>query len=123
MSYAAATRTRVGSGSACSAFRTCRRGPRCATIAPTRNGDPADGDKILVNKLYFHLYEPDRWQVAVFEKSGEDRNLIKRIVGLPNEEFDIRQGDIYVDGTISRKPREVQDDLLVPVFFAHITRQ
>jgi signal peptidase I len=86
------------------------------SMEPTLHGDPADGDKILVNKLYFHLYEPKRWQVAVFERDGEDRNLIKRIVGLPGETMDILGGDILIDEAIARKPRGVQDELLVPVF-------
>lgn len=86
------------------------------SMEPTLHGDPADGDKILVNKLYFDLYPPERWQIAVFDREGDDRNLIKRIAGLPEEEFDIRNGDVYVDGRIARKPRKVQDAMLVPLY-------
>ncbi len=86
------------------------------SMEPTLHGDPTDGDRILVNKLYYHLHRPRRWQVAVFERVGDDRNLIKRIVGLPGETIDIRHGDIYIDGRIARKPRDVQEGLLVPVY-------
>ena len=43
-------------------------------------------------------------------------SLIKRIAGLPNETLDIRNGDLYINDKIARKPPEVQEDLLVPVF-------
>jgi signal peptidase I len=87
------------------------------SMEPTLHGDPSDGDKILVNKLYFFLHAPIRWQVAVFEREDDDRNLIKRIVGLPEELVDVDGGDLYIDGRIARKPLEVQHDLLVPVFW------
>jgi len=86
------------------------------SMEPTLHGDEQNGDKILVNKLYFLIYAPERWQVAVFVDEEGDRNLIKRIVGLPGETLTIRNGDVYGDGQILRKGREVQDELLVPVY-------
>ena len=86
------------------------------SMEPTLHGDPADGDKILVNKLYYHLFSPERWEVAVFVREGDTRSLIKRIAGLPNETLDIRNGDLYIDDEIVRKPWDIQEELLIPVF-------
>lgn len=86
------------------------------SMEPTLHGDPANGDRILVNLLYFDLNDAERWQMAVFRREGEEHNLIKRIAGLPGETVDIRNGDLYIDGRIARKPRVVQEDLLVPVY-------
>ena len=86
------------------------------SMEPTLHGDPAYGDKILVNKLYYRLYPVERWQIAVFEREGDDRSLIKRVAGLPGELLDIRNGDLYIDERIIGKPRSVQEELLVPVF-------
>jgi len=86
------------------------------SMEPTLHGDPHDGDKILVNKLYFRFYAPRRWQVAVFEDENGERNLIKRIVGLPDETLTIRNGDVYANGEILRKGTSVQDELLVPIY-------
>ena len=36
-------------------------------------------------------------------------------MGLPGETIDIRNGDIYVDGKIARKPDRVQDELWRPI--------
>lgn len=86
------------------------------SMEPTLHGDPSDGDKILVNQLFFRLNEPERWQMAVFRREGEEHNLVKRIAGLPGETIDVRNGDLYVDDHIARKPRDVQEELLVPVY-------
>ena len=92
------------------------------SMEPTLHGDPNNGDKILVNKLYYRFFEPERWQIAVFEKDGDDPNLIKRIGATGGETIDILYGDIYITppgeatARIARKPRDVQDELLVPVF-------
>ncbi len=86
------------------------------SMEPTLHGDPRNGDRILVNKLYYRFFPPERFQVAVFIREGDERSLIKRIAGLPNETLDIRHGDLYIDDRIVRKPPEIQEDLLVPVF-------
>ena len=90
------------------------------SMEPTLLGDPDDGDKILVNKLYYHIFSPVRWQVAVFARENDSRSLIKRIAGLPNETLDIRNGDLYIDDEIVKKPWDVQEELLVPVFIGSL---
>lgn len=77
-------------------------------------------DRILVNKLAFRFDDPNRGDVIVFD-SGERRDesilesvrrnvaeaiglsapesdLIKRVVGLPGEELEIRDNRVYIDG-------------------------
>ena len=44
------------------------------------------------------------------------KNYIKRVIGLPGEEIEIRHGDIYSDGKIVRKPDEIQEPLWHPVY-------
>ncbi len=46
----------------------------------------------------------------------EARNYIKRIVGLPGERLQIRDGDVFVNGSILRKPPDVQEELWLHVF-------
>jgi hypothetical protein len=43
-------------------------------------------------------------------------NYIKRLVGLPGEQVQILDGDIYINGKISRKPPKIQNELWMPVF-------
>ncbi|MHC4788253.1 MAG: S26 family signal peptidase [Planctomycetota bacterium] len=44
------------------------------------------------------------------------KNFIKRVVGLPGEIISLRDGDVYVDGALARKAREVQERLWFHVF-------
>jgi len=46
----------------------------------------------------------------------EAKNYIKRLVGLPGEEVSIRNGDVYINGKISRKPPDVQSEVWIHVF-------
>jgi len=39
------------------------------------------------------------------------KNYIKRLIGLPGETVELRHGDVYIDGVIARKPREIQEQL------------
>lgn len=41
----------------------------------------------------------------------QKKNFIKRLIGLPGETITIRHGDIYANGALQRKPREVQEGL------------
>lgn len=44
------------------------------------------------------------------------RDFIKRVVGFPNETVSLQNGDIYINGIISRKPRDVQARMWQAVF-------
>jgi signal peptidase I len=83
----------------------------------------APGDVILVwrsaygvtlpftNRQLLKVRSPRRWEVTVFTTKGlpvakKDRGkaFIKRVVGLPGEEIQIKDGEIYVNGTLAPKP-------------------
>jgi len=60
----------------------------------------SNNDDIAVEKFSYHFSEPKRFDVIVFpykEDTGEVRNYIKRIVGLPGETIQIKDGVIYID--------------------------
>ncbi len=46
----------------------------------------------------------------------EAKNYIKRVVGLPGETMFVRDGDVYVNGQIARKPENVQSEIWMHVF-------
>ena len=92
-----------------------------ASMEPTLNV----GDRVLVNKVVFEIREPRRGEIVVFTKddgqstepegnvverflrslssglgvspSGE-KDYIKRIIGLPGETIEMRDGVVIVDG-------------------------
>ncbi len=77
------------------------------------------GDRLLVDKLTFRLRPPQRWEVvAVREPEHAARVAIKRVVGLPGESVEIRDGDLYIVGRIQRKPLAQQRAMAVLVYDA-----
>jgi signal peptidase I len=58
-----------------------------------------DGERLIVNKVAYKLHEPERGDVIVFlPPDGMKEDLIKRIIGLPGETVEVRDGVVYVDG-------------------------
>jgi len=102
------------------------------------------GDRIFVLKYLYSIFDPARFDVVVFKypgptqtaaTAGEQENYIKRLIGLPNEEIALVDGDVfrrkanqdtlhnmtYSDWTsagwqITRKSERVQRTLWQPIF-------
>ena len=59
-----------------------------------------DGDRVLVNRLSYRLHDPRRGDVVVlqrFDGGTTERDLIKRVVGLPGEVVEVRSCVVYID--------------------------
>jgi signal peptidase I len=76
---------------------------------PTASMEPTlqEGDRVLVNKLSYDLHDVNRGDIIVFERpeaassahpEDDIKDLIKRVVGLPGETIEARDGAVYVDG-------------------------
>ena len=53
-------------------------------------------DHLIVNRVPTYYREPERGDIVVFE--GENEKLIKRVIGLPGEEIDLKDNIVYIDG-------------------------
>lgn len=59
-----------------------------------------DQQFLVVNKLGYRLHEPQRGDIMVFRDPRDSgRKLIKRVIGLPGEVLEIRQGQVFIDNT------------------------
>lgn len=70
-----------------------------ASMAPTLD----DGDRILVDRIRYKIVKPKRNDIIVFcQDSDPDRKdafyNVKRIVGLPGETIQIKNGGIFING-------------------------
>ncbi len=98
------------------------------SMEPTLHGDPGfgKGDRVFVNKFVYGLrypfmnkriwsgQDPQRWDVVVFKTVEEDalhKTLVKRIVGMPGEHIQIRDGKIFANGRPLTLPPEMPQDL------------
>ena len=58
-----------------------------------------DGDNLIVDKLSYHFREPKRFEIIVFPyRHKENTYYIKRIIGLPGETVQVKDGYVYIDG-------------------------
>ena len=56
-----------------------------------------NGDYLIVDELSYRLREPQRGEVIVFKYPGNlSQRYIKRIIGLPGETIDIKEGEIVI---------------------------
>ncbi len=57
-----------------------------------------DKEYIVINKLAYHIGEPQRGDVVVFHPPTEQRSkyYVKRVIGLPGDTVTIRDGYVYV---------------------------
>jgi signal peptidase I len=57
-----------------------------------------DKERILVSKIAVKRGDIKRYDIVVLYKPyDEDKSIIKRVVGLPNEIIEIKHGELYID--------------------------
>jgi signal peptidase I len=61
------------------------------------------GDKVIINKLIYRFVAPARGDVIVFH-SSEERDLIKRVIGLPGETIQVKNNHVYINGKMLAEP-------------------
>jgi len=71
-----------------------------------------DGQYLIVNKLIYRkigdkflFHPPQRGDIIVFKYPRvPDRDFIKRVIGLPGETVEIRQGHLFINGELVEEP-------------------
>src|SRR5690348_5950092 len=65
----------------------------------------SDQERIFINKFVYHFEPIERGDVVVFwYPLDRTKSFIKRVVGLPGETVEIRQGTLYVNGKVVPEP-------------------
>ncbi len=65
----------------------------------------SDQERIFINKLVYRFEPIERGDVVVFwYPLDRSKSFIKRVVGLPGETVEMRQGRVYVDGKPLEEP-------------------
>jgi signal peptidase I len=76
------------------------------SMEPTLHGTPNqwEADKIIVDKLKYKFSPPERGDIVVFSPTEELQReqyhdaFIKRVIGLPGEKVELRNGKVYING-------------------------
>src|SRR3982750_2463758 len=65
-----------------------------------------DGERLLVNKLIYYKIQSVSWghiergDIVVFWFPNDpDKSYVKRVIGLPGETVEVRQGKVFINGT------------------------
>ena len=64
-------------------------------------------NRVVVYKLGYRMHDVNRGDVVVFHQPGQSADaddLIKRVVALSGETFEIRASQVYIDGTRLEEP-------------------
>lgn len=95
--------------------------PNCNTHSIDLTNVPRnEGDQLLVFKHAYYLKPPERWDVAVFQNPMKSTQAyVKRVVGLPGESVQIKDGDLYINGKIARKDLKTQRAIRLVVYDHH----
>lgn len=63
------------------------------------------GDRVVVNKLSYRAHQVNRGDVIVFKRpplapsgANEPEQLIKRVIGLPGDSVQAKDGQVYING-------------------------
>jgi len=63
------------------------------------------GERVVVLKAVYWFSEPKRGDVIILKApNGEEKNWIKRVIGLPGDKVKIDQGQTYVNGVALNEP-------------------
>jgi signal peptidase I len=66
-------------------------------------------DRVLVNKLSYRFGDPSRGDIIVFDRPSAAtdatiKELIKRVIGLPGETIETRDGQVWINGAPLEEP-------------------
>ncbi len=83
-------------------------GMRTSVIGDSMETTLYNGQEILVNRVIYRLSTPKRGDVIVFLPNGNQNShfYVKRVVGLPGETVQIRDGSVYIDGVFLEESEE-----------------
>lgn len=70
------------------------------SMYPTLNND----DLLIASKIDYHFHPPQRGDIVILKPPFGQNDLIKRVVGVPGDRFEIRDGHVYINGRLLDEP-------------------
>lgn len=77
-------------------------GYRTSVVGQSMLSTLAEGDEVLVNRFTYKLTQPKANDIIVFLPNGNQKShlYIKRVIGVPGDKVQIKNGAVYVNGEI-----------------------
>jgi signal peptidase I len=85
--------------------------PTLHCARPAQGCEAGTSDRVLANRFIYHLRDPRRGEIVVFEtpplaqqECGSQGTFVKRLIGLPGEVWEERDGFVYINGKKLNEP-------------------
>lgn len=77
-------------------------GFRVSVIGPSMSPTLESGEKVLVNRFVYKLFDPKQNDLVVFQPNGNEKShyYVKRVIAVPGDTVQIKDGAIYVNGEV-----------------------
>ena len=63
------------------------------------------GDRVIGSRLSYTYGQPERGDILIFKNPDDESVLfIKRLIGMPGETLEVREGKVYIDGDALDEP-------------------
>lgn len=76
------------------------------TVIPTGSMIPTIqiDDHLIINRIPYYFTDPNPGDIVVFHQDKEDKELIKRVIAVPGDTIDIRDGAVYINNELLDEP-------------------
>lgn len=94
-------------------------GGKTSVIGQSMDPTLKNADSVLVNKFTYLVSSPKRNDIVVFKPNGNDNShsYVKRVIGLPGETIQIKNGEVLVNG------EKLEDKIDVSIMNAGIAEE
>ncbi len=77
-------------------------GQRVSNAGDSMSPALKNGDILLMNRLIYNAKSPERGDIIAFKPNGNENAhyMVKRVVGLPGERVQIKEGQVYINGEV-----------------------
>jgi signal peptidase I len=85
--------------------------PTLHCARPSQGCEAGSSDRVLANRFIYHFRSPRRGEIVVFktpklalQECGSQGTFVKRLIGLPGDVWEERNGFVYIDGKKLNEP-------------------
>lgn len=71
---------------------------------PSMQPNLYEGYRLMTESVSYRLHLPKREDIVVVDRPGNEVTLIKRVLGLPGETIEVRDGQTIIDGHLLEEP-------------------
>lgn len=73
---------------------------------PSMENTLVNNERLIVTRYDYYFHDPERFDVIIcrFNREGYDDRYVKRVIGLPGETIEIKDGITYINGEAIEEP-------------------